>query len=306
MNRGGSNSRRSTFSAGEGAENVVNHQQQQQQPSSNSKSQPQPPSSSSKVRWNVDVPPSQTNNNSKLNTSTGISSTKINMTATPSKRIKDRFANVASGKKNDAVFSYHFDGTPFSHKKRAPLLAKKHHHQKRISKERDDEGGDDTIEATGTANLLDNTFHLGNDTTAEILNMNSMPTDLPTDSDLLNNSLLSTASSAADSENSLDVMNCTTLSDTHELSTSNFIQNARMRSVLADRAKMLFGEQQQQAKKKKQQKEREEEERERMEAEEERERVRVEAEGEKTNGGGVAPGETQPMNQSPSDDASHG
>ena len=113
MNRGGSNSRRSTFSAGEGAENVVNHQQQQQQPSSNSKSQPQPPSSSSKVRWNVDVPPSQTNNNSKLNTSTGISSTKINMTATPSKRIKDRFANVASGKKNDAVFSYHFEGRHF-------------------------------------------------------------------------------------------------------------------------------------------------------------------------------------------------
>ena len=131
------------------------------------------------------------------------------------------------------------------------------------------------------------------------------------------NSKSSAASSAADSENSLDVMNCTTLSDTHELSTSNFIQNARMRSVLADRAKMLFGEQQQQAKKKKQQKEREEEERkqqkereeeerERMEAEEERERVRGEAEGEKTNGGGVAPGETQPMNQSPSDDASHG
>ena len=114
MNRGDSNSRRSTFSAGEGAENVVNHQQQQQQPSSNSKSQPQPPSSSSKVRWNVDVLPSQTNNKSKLNTSTGISSTKINMTATPSKRIKYRFANVASGKKNDAVFSYHFDGTPFS------------------------------------------------------------------------------------------------------------------------------------------------------------------------------------------------
>ena len=130
MNRGGSNSRRSTFSAGEGAENVVNHQQQQQQPSSNSKSQPQPPSSSSKVRWNVDVLPSQTNNKSKLNTSTGISSKNINMTATPSTRIKDRFANVASGKKNDAVFSYHFDGTPFSHKKRAPLLAKKHHHQK--------------------------------------------------------------------------------------------------------------------------------------------------------------------------------
>ncbi len=42
----------------------------------------------------------------------------VSASMTPSKRIQDRFAGVASGKMNDAVFSYHFKGTPFLHKKK--------------------------------------------------------------------------------------------------------------------------------------------------------------------------------------------
>ena len=65
----------------------------------------------------------------------------------------------------------------------------------------------------------------------------------------LNASMLSTASGASGasgtsnmsgvSEASSDVMNQTTLSDTHELSTSNFIMSARGRSVVRERAKSL-------------------------------------------------------------------
>ena len=62
--------------------------------------------------------------------------------------------------------------------------------------------------------------------------------------DPLNESLLSTTSSmvsAAASSSSGDTLNCTTDSNTHELNTSDFIQNTKMRGILANRAKELYG-----------------------------------------------------------------
>ena len=53
-------------------------------------------------------------------------------------------------------------------------------------------------------------------------------------------SMASNASSATSSD--IDVTNCTTISDTHKLSTPNFIQNIKMRNLLAEWAKDLFRE----------------------------------------------------------------
>ena len=59
-----------------------------------------------------------------------------------------------------------------------------------------------------------------------------------------NLSIMSNAASqsTANSSEDGDPMNCTTLSDTHELSTSNFIMNTKMREVLMQRSKAMFAE----------------------------------------------------------------
>ena len=46
---------------------------------------------------------------------------------------------------------------------------------------------------------------------------------------------------SAASSNSGDTLNCTTESDTQELNTSDFVQNTKMRGILANRAKELYG-----------------------------------------------------------------
>ena len=53
-------------------------------------------------------------------------------------------------------------------------------------------------------------------------------------------SMASNALSAASSD--MNVMNCMTMSDTHKLSTLNFIQNTKMRNLSAEWAKVLFRE----------------------------------------------------------------
>ena len=59
-----------------------------------------------------------TSNNNNLNTSVSTN----NMT--PSKRVVDKFVNVASGKEKDVVRNYHFEGTPFASSKKK---RRKHH-----------------------------------------------------------------------------------------------------------------------------------------------------------------------------------
>ena len=255
---GSSSSRRSTFTgAGDGIENAPNTTASA--------------SGKNKVRWNVHTSNNNnnnegttsttttTNNSNKLNTSIASASNAM----TPSKRVKDRFVGVASGKR-DIVMNYHFDGTPFSQKKRRTTHHHSHHGgghngkgghhnnnngQTKMTGEEGNQGGrsGEYMTSLAAANAIDNSFQLNNDTTAEILKMAGGANNNNMNESMLSmtsnaSSMGASSSTATDSDMSgIDPLNCTTLSDTHELSTSNFIQNAKMRGVLADRAKALYG-----------------------------------------------------------------
>ena len=236
-NNNKSSNRRNTF-GGEGVENAVNKKKPSRQSISGGDQQQQ--SSNSKVRWNVPkTTTANTTNNNNLNTSI---STNHNMT--PSKRVVDKFVNVASGKEKDVVRNYHFEGTPFASSKKK---RRKHHSsinnnthgQQNIADSGVQNGGGEYTASLSAANAIDNSFQLNNDTTAEILKMATASNNTSIALDPLDESLLSAAStSTASSSSSVDPL---TLSDTHELSTSNFIQSTKMRGLLANRAKELYG-----------------------------------------------------------------
>ena len=223
-----SSNRRNTF-GGEGVENAVNKKKPSRQSISGGDQQ----QSNNKVRWNVPKTTSATNNN---NLNTSISTTN-NMT--PSKRVVDKFVNVASGKEKDVVRNYHFEGTPFASSKKK---RRKHHNSSNnnshITDSSAQNGGGEYTASLSAANAIDNSFQLNNDTTAEILKMATASNNTSIALDPLDESLLSAASSSTASSSSVDPL---TLSDTHELSTSNFIQNTKMRGILANRAKELYG-----------------------------------------------------------------
>eukprot|EP00970_Alexandrium_tamarense_P004511 scaffold759_cov290-Alexandrium_tamarense.AAC.47 len=152
---------------------------------------------------------------------------------------------------NNTVASYYFEGipnTPYnpSAKKRKNL--DKHRHG---GGERDGGGKKQQQQQQQSAssfgereihnnddnnNPMDSTFTLGG--TAEIASIYGD----------VNTSVLSVASNASGqsgasaSSSEIDLMNVTTLSDTHELSTSNFILNAKMRNLMEERRRTLLVE----------------------------------------------------------------
>jgi len=227
-----SSNRRNTF-GGEGVENAVNKKPSRQSISGGDQQQQ---SSNNKVRWNVPkTTTANATNNSNLNTSISTN----NMT--PSKRVVDKFVNVASGKEKDVVRNYHFEGTPFASSKKK----RRKHHSSIINNSQQNmgdgsgaQGGGEYTASLSAANAIDNSFQLNNDTTAEILKMATASNNTSIALDPLDESLLSAASNSTASSSSVDPL---TLSDTHELSTSNFIQNTKMRGILANRAKELYG-----------------------------------------------------------------
>ena len=166
--------------------------------------------------------------------------------------------------------SYHFDGTPFSQRKKkkkeenrsskkttstnaTTTNAKRADGEgkaRRVDSESPSSSSSPEAEDAHAGEAAENTFNLGRDATAEILRMSAVAAasgrgvgDGINDTSVLSiGSRSSVASSAADGDDdAVDALNCTTMSDTHELSTSNFIQNARMRNLLADRARALYG-----------------------------------------------------------------
>lgn len=229
-----SSSRRNTF-GGEGIENAVNKKPARQSISGGDQQQ----QSSNKVRWNVPKTTSATSNN---NLNTSISTNNM----TPSKRVVDKFVNVASGKEKDVVRNYHFEGTPFASSKKK---RRKHHGNNNNNNGHGQQniadsgaqgvGGGEYTASLSAANAIDNSFQLNNDTTAEILKMATASNNTSIALDPLDESLLSAASSNSTASSS--TVDPLTLSDTHELSTSNFIQNTKMRGILANRAKELYG-----------------------------------------------------------------
>ncbi len=263
MSRGGNRGgRRNTFSAGEGAENVHANQLSSTASissssasggKSNSQHDAPYPAAAKEVRWSVSNSAAiSTSNNKNMMLDTTLAS----IPTSPSQRAKDRFVDVASGKK-DVVMNYHFEGTPFSQKKkrrkhRSHGNDDDHHHHGGSSSSNSQHHRQ--LAAAAAANAMENTFHLGIDTTAEIRNMNAIAAGEGSGTLDLNDSLLSlgskksmasNASSAGSSSSNgsgiIDPLNCTTMSDTHELSTSNFLQNVKMRNVLAERAQALYG-----------------------------------------------------------------
>ena len=83
----------------------------------------------------------------------------------------------------------------------------------------------ETMNEVEAPNAHDNTFNLGENTTAKISAINSMFAGGDVNESMLSlgskSSMASNASSVASSD--MDVMNCTTTRDTHKLLTSNFI-----------------------------------------------------------------------------------
>lgn len=284
MRRSSSNdkgSRRNTFAAGEGVENIHANKSSSSSVSAafasggvgksnnsrNNDAMAASATAAKEVRWSVPHGHSTSTTttaatNSNNNTTSMLDTTMASTVAptSPSQRAKDRFVDVASGKK-DVVMNYHFEGTPFSHKKK-----NKRRKHSGSSRQLNMSMTSTTMAAAVAAandnanNAMENTFHLGIDTTAEIRNINSIAAGGDGSGNLaldpLNESLLSfgskssmasNASSGADSSSTstsgggIDPLNCTTMSDTHELSTSNFLQNVKMRNVLAERAQALYG-----------------------------------------------------------------
>ena len=193
------------------------------------------------VKWGDDVSGPNTKTNGRRRLGVGDvpdnnGGGKAGKSMTPGKRMMkrlDRDAGKAVGSTSDAVFDYHFENTPFSKKKSSQ------HHRARteggIGNHRSSKGQPSSSIATlAAADAVEGSFTVGLNSTAEIANIYAMSTDP-------NLSMMSTASqSTANSSEGGDPMNCTTLSDTHELSTSNFIMNTKMREVLMQRSKAMF------------------------------------------------------------------
>lgn len=184
-----------------------------------------------RVRWD-----DATVNNEKNSTAAGnslgdgnVAATSAAATPTTKAKTSNKFSSTKKKFDHDAVAEYHFGGvpnTPWSKKK-----PKHRHHQKQHDQT---EGASQS--SIGDRELLqnqnpENTFNLGGNTAS----LASVYGDM--DASML--STASGASSMASSAASSDVMNRTTLSDTHELSTSNFIMSTRVRGVVRERAKSL-------------------------------------------------------------------
>jgi hypothetical protein len=273
MSRGGNDrgGRRNTFSAGEGAENIHANKTSSTASSniisasgakSVSRNDAPHAIAAKEVRWSGSNSTATISNSNNRNTL--LDTTLASVPTSPSQRAKDRFVDVASGKK-DVVMNYHFEGTPFSQKKKR----RKHHSH---GNDHQQHGGSSSgsnsqhhrqlntsmtstsmTAAAAAANAMENTFHLGFDTTAEIRNiaagdvsgtldpMNESLLSLGSKSSMASNASSADSSSSKNSSGIIDPLNCTTMSDTHELSTSNFLQNVKMRNVLAERAQALYG-----------------------------------------------------------------
>jgi hypothetical protein len=152
-------------------------------------------------------------------------------TPDPSRDGAKKFSSTKKKFEKNAVAAYHFEGVP-----NTPWSKKKNHHAKyqhghsRSIGEREllNQNPEDTMNlGGGTASLA----YIHGDLNASILS---------TASGASNTSNMSDASSAASSS---DVMNQTSLSDTHELSTSNFILSTKVRGIVRERARSLgFGD----------------------------------------------------------------
>ncbi|KAL3827200.1 hypothetical protein ACHAXA_006755 [Cyclostephanos tholiformis] len=250
-----SSSRRNTYSAGEGVEN-----------SRDAANSPPPSSSMSAVkgvRWGG-AERSDDGGRRAAAEATSSSALAPGSARTPSsksqRRMKERFADVASGRE-DVVMNYHFDGTPFSQRKKK----KKRTSGKGASstnttrakadggeKERPSSSSSTETEVEASSfEAAEDTFNLGRDATAEILRISAIAASgaETTNNNMNDTSILSLGSKSsvassttvASEDDVVDVLNCTTMSDTHELSTSNFIHNAKMRNLLAERSRALYG-----------------------------------------------------------------
>lgn len=241
----GEGGRRSTYSgAGEGVENAGNAA------GSSSSSTAVATSAAKGVRWSSESPGRSSSRESTAGTTSTTSAVEQggctpSSTTKNQRRIQEKFASVASGKE-DAVRDYHFDKTPFSTKKKKKATTTKSGSKKKKSTSIG-EGYYDDSDAEASAMAVDeSTINLGRDVDLVAIARGSV--DVNEDLSAMNDtSVLSLGSkssgiaSSSGGEDMDDVLACTTMSDTHELSTSNFIHNAKMRNVLTERAKELYG-----------------------------------------------------------------
>ena len=247
---GGGGNRRSTYSgAGEGIENAGN--------ATGSSSTAVATSTAKGVRWSSESP-GRSSRESTTGTTFATSAVEQggrtpSSTTKNQRRIQEKFAGVASGKE-DVVRDYHFDNTPFSTKKKKK--ATKSGSKKKNPTSIGDGYDDSDAEASAMA-VEESTINLGRDVDLVAIARGSVNVNEDNLSAMNDTSVLSLGSkssgiaSSSGGEDMDDVLACTTMSDTHELSTSNFIHNAKMRNVLTERAKELYGTAAAAAKKKK-------------------------------------------------------
>lgn len=238
-NPGGGGGQRSTYSgAGEGIENAGNT-------AVSSSTGIAVANAAKGVRWSNESP-----GRSSRESTTGTTSTTAadgggrtpSSTTKNKRRIQEKFAGVASGKE-DVIRDYHFDNTPFSTKKKKKAT-------KSGSKKKKSTYDDSDTEASALA-VEESTINLGRDVDLVAIAGGSVNVNENDTSVLSLGSKSSGIASTSGGEDMDDVLACTTMSDTHELSTSNFIHNAKMRNVLTERAKELYGTAAAAAKKKK-------------------------------------------------------
>ncbi|KAL3787580.1 hypothetical protein HJC23_000068 [Cyclotella cryptica] len=193
-----------------------------------------------RVRWKNDTPTQQRQKQPAFSSSStgggAIAETPQNK-ATPSKKM----SSTKKKFQEDAVAAYHFAGvpnTPWSKKKTRHRDSSHRHHgnQKQDTPQRSKQQQQQNVsvgEREINHDIHENTFNLGG--TASLASIYGD----------LNSSVLSEASSGGYSNKSgvsseaSDMMNRTTLSDTHELSTSNFIMSHKVRGIVRERAKSL-------------------------------------------------------------------
>ncbi|KAL7483876.1 hypothetical protein ACHAW6_009518 [Cyclotella cf. meneghiniana] len=200
-----------------------------------------------RVRWKNDTPvrerQQQHGSSSNSTADRAIAETPQNK-ATPSKKMRSAKKKM----QEDAVAAYHFAGvpnTPWSKKKKKKRQHESSHrhdgHPKQDSQQQSEQRqqNDSIGEREINHDTHENTFNLGG--TASLASIYGD----------LNSSILSVASGASNGDYSntsgvstvgsevSDIMNRTTLSDTHELSTSNFIMSHKVRGIVRERAKSL-------------------------------------------------------------------
>ena len=167
---------------------------------------------------------------------------------TPGKKSKTR---KSSGGDDNIVWDYHLRNalpSTAQKKRKTPSLKERGHNNNRLHPG-DMDGGrisheskrskTDDSSVSNSNNALNDTFNMGANT-ADINSVLYATSGDVNESMMSMESKNSIASSSASTES--DILNVTTLSDTHEYTASSFIQATKFRNVLDERAKSLFAE----------------------------------------------------------------